>query len=258
MSDTHDTLHTGGSTYPTTTSPTGSTPNTGTPSAGDVVDTAKQEAAGVVDTAKSEAKEVGREARTQLSSLYHQTRYELSDQASQRQQKLADGLRSAGSELRGMADSSTDNGVASDVVRQVSQRLEGAASWLGSRGPEGVIDEVKRYARRRPVVFLAAAALAGVVVGRLTRSLAAGQPDDGGASRYTGDGSYPTTGYRTGATYGTEPSYGTGAAYGSAGTYGTGAASGATTDEVGTPIYDATTGVADESRDPLYRSGEDG
>ncbi|MFH8252267.1 hypothetical protein ACH3VR_18015 [Microbacterium sp. B2969] len=261
MSDTRDTLPTGGSSYPTTTSPTENTSTTGKPSAGDVVDTAKQEAAGVADTAKEQAKEVGREAKTQLKSLYHQTRDEVSDQAAHRQQRLADGLRSAGDELRGMADSSSQNGVASDVVRQVSHRLDHAGSWLSSRDPGQVLDEVKRYARRRPVVFLAAAAVAGIVVGRLTRSLAAGSPSS--PSRYTGTG-YTGSGYpgATGSGYpgtnGRMGAYDSGDGYRAPDTGGS-----------GTPIYDATSSsptlrstAADGTRadqepdDALYRQGE--
>ena len=240
MSDTRDTLQTTGTTYPATTSPTGNTSMTGTPSGGDVVDTAKQEAAGVADTAKHEAKEVGREARTQLTSLYHQTAGEMKDQAAQRQQRLAEGLQSAGSELRGMADSGTQQGVATDVVRQVSHRLDRAGSWLGSRDPGELVEEVKRYARRRPVVFLAAAALTGIVVGRLTRSLAAGSPDSNGSRGAYGDGNGRALG-GTGA-YGGGQVYGTGAAY-AGDQYGAtpnGALPNGATDESPTPIYDAT------------------
>ena len=39
--------------------------------------------------------------------------------------------------------------------------------------PRDVLDEVKRFARRRPVAFLALAAAAGVVAGRVTRGAVA-------------------------------------------------------------------------------------
>ena len=169
MSDTRDTLPTSGDAFPAATStPTGSLGATGSAGptdtgtgdldtakreAGNVVGTAKDQAAGVVETAKEEAKEVGREARAQVSRLYDNARYELQSQAASRQVKLADGLRSAGDELRGLAEGRIDGngGMATDLVREVSHRLDGAASWLGSRDPGAVLDEVKRYARRRPV-----------------------------------------------------------------------------------------------------------
>ena len=43
-------------------------------------------------------------------------------------------------------------------------------SRLEDRGIEGVVDDVSRFARRRPGVFLLAAAGAGFVVGRFVRS----------------------------------------------------------------------------------------
>jgi vacuolar-type H+-ATPase subunit H len=238
MSETRDTLPTSGDAFPAATStPTGSlgatgsaAPSTGTSNldtakreAGSVVDTAKDQAAGVAATAKEEAKEVGREAKAQVSRLYDNARQELRSQAESRQTQLADGLRSAGDELRGLAEGRTDvnQGMATDIVRQVSDRLDGAASWLGSRDPGAVLDEVKRYARRRPVVFLAVAALAGVVVGRLTRAVTAGAPDTDMSGRQL------TTGYGSGGNGTPAPAYGTGATYGAGtGAYGAGAAYG--------------------------------
>ena len=234
MSETRDTLPTSGDAFPAATStPTGSLGATGSAGptdtrsggldtakreAGNVVDTAKDQAAGVVETAKEEAKGVGREARAQAARLYDNARQELRSQAASRQTKLADGLRSAGDELRGLAEGRTDvnQGVATDVVREISHRLDGAASWLGSRDPGAVVDEVKRYARRRPVVFLTVAALAGVVVGRLTRAVAAGSPDDDQYGRQLTTG-YDSTGYRTGPAYGAGSAYATGATYGTTG-----------------------------------------
>jgi len=232
MSDTRDTLPTSGDAIPAATStPTGSLGATGSArptdtgtgnletakrEAGNVVGTAKDQAAGVVETAKEEAKEVGREAKAQVSRLYDNARYELKSQAADRQVKLADGLRSAGDELRGLAEGRVDGngGMATDLVREVSHRLDGAASWLGSRDPGAVLDEVKRYARRRPVVFLAAAAIAGIVAGRLTRAVAAGSPDSDANNRALTTG-YGATGYGTpGAAYGTGAAYGNGAGYG--------------------------------------------
>lgn len=251
MSDTRDTLPTGGESYPATTSPntysttpdgatvttragssasgTGGGMDTAKEEAANVAGTAKDEAKHVAQTAKHEAKQVGREARTQASRLYHQARTELSDQASHQQERLAGGLRSASGELRGMADSSTNGGVATDLVRQASDRLDGVASWLGARDPRGVLDEVSRYARRRPLVFIGVAALAGVLVGRLTRSLAQGSPDDDqdwssrGLTASSGPGLAPDTEL-------TYDGYGTGGAYAAdAPVYGD------------TPVYDAST-----------------
>lgn len=231
--------------------------------AANVAGTAKNEAAHVARTAGHEAKQVGREARTQISRLYDETRMELSDQAAHRQDRLAQGLRSASDELHGMASSSTDGGVATDLVRQAAHRLNGAASWLNDRDPGAVLQEVKRYARRRPMVFLGVAALAGVVVGRLTRSIAAGEPEpDYVPGR--GVSAYGQTG-------------GNGLAYGSTGTSRSAYGDTSTGAYGDTPVYDASSAgrldgtavgsgngtgsvmdAADDVTDPLYRPGENG
>ena len=48
--------------------------------------------------------------------------------------------------------------------------------------PAGLLDDVTDFARRRPIVFLAAAGAAGFVVGRLARAGRAVQQDDGDAA----------------------------------------------------------------------------
>ncbi|MCT1378519.1 hypothetical protein M4C64_17120, partial [Microbacterium sp. p3-SID337] len=132
----------------------------------------------VLGTAKDEAATVVGEAKTQAKDLYAQTQRELSEQANAQQQRLAGGLRSVSDELGSMASNSEGSGVASDLVQQVSGRLSAAASWLGDRDPGSVLTEVKRYARRKPGTFILAAAIGGIVVGRLTRALAANASDD--------------------------------------------------------------------------------
>lgn len=287
MSDTRDTLPTGGESFPAETSPNvypttpaGSTvpPGTGTSTpatgSGGGMETAKQEAANVAGTAKDEAvhvartagheaKQVGREARSQFSHLYDQTRVELSDQAAHRQTQLAQGLRSASDELHGMASSTSDGGVATDVVRQAAQRLSGAASWLDARDPGAVLNEVKRYARRRPMVFLGVAALAGVVVGRLTRSLAAGEPESDGAytpRRSITASSGSSSPARTTSTYGATGAVGDTPVYdaSSAGRSGVGAGVGTGAGVGSGAGFGGVTDAADDPSDPLFRNGENG
>ena len=146
--------------------------------ASDLKATATEQAKDVVGTAKDEASSVLGEAKSQAKDLYAQSQRELKDQAHSQQQRIADGLRSVSDELGSMASNSDQNGLASDLVRQVSGRLSGAASWLGDRDPNSVLTEVTRYARRKPATFIFAALVAGVVVGRLTRALASNASDE--------------------------------------------------------------------------------
>lgn len=144
----------------------------------DLKDTAVTEAKDVLGTVKDEASSVVGEAKTQAKDLYAQGRRELTDQANAQQQRLASGLRSVGDELGTMASGSGGEGLAGDLARQVSGRLSSAAAWLSERDAGGVVEEVKRFARRKPGTFILGAAVAGVVIGRLTRALASNASDD--------------------------------------------------------------------------------
>ena len=102
---------------------------------------------------------------------------ELRDQAAKQQTRVADGIRSVGEEFSSMADHA-DEGMAADLVREAGRRADRVGQWLGQRDPSSLVREVKSFARRRPGVFLAIAVGAGVVVGRLTRALAAPPDQD--------------------------------------------------------------------------------
>ncbi len=238
------------------------------------IETAKQEAAGVKDTAaeeaghvastaKSEAGAVAREAKSQLKDLFHQTRTQLSDQAGTQQRRVADGLRSVGGELSSMADNSDSQGIAADVVRQVSTRVDGIAGWIGDREPADLLNEVKSFARRKPGIFIAGAAVAGLVVGRLTRALAqsaAENKSDSSGSAQTA-GRVPVAGSTAGPVSGVTPSPDAWAAPGAGvgagagippapdGVDGAAARGGALPGQsAGTPVYDQTDAA---SRDPF-------
>ena len=144
-----------------------------------VAGTAKQGAAQVADTAKEEVRAVAGEAGRHVQTLVAQVRDDVTTQVGGRQQEIAAVLSSLGSGL-GQArfgDEPAD-GLAADLAQQAAARLQGIGSWLEDRGPNEVLDEVKRFARRRPGTFLAAAALTGLVAGRLTRGIADEARDD--------------------------------------------------------------------------------
>ena len=173
-------------------------------------DAAKTEASGVANqaagaaqdvaqTAKTEAANVAAEVKTNARDLLDQAKSDLTSQAGTQQQKVAEGMRSISTELRAMADASHEPGVASDLVRQAADRSHSVASWLDGRDPGSLLDEVKTFARRRPGTFLLLAAGAGVLAGRLGRSLQAGAPASTGTPTPSvqqpgNPAAYPTTG----------------------------------------------------------------
>ena len=136
--------------------------------AGTAVDQGKQ----VAGTAKEQAKKVTSEAATQVRGLLGQAQSELKQQASTQQDRAAQGIRTLGQQLNGMASGTAPaEGPALNIVRAVADRADAAASWLEARDPGSLLGEVKNFAQRRPGTFIAIAAVAGIVAGRLTTSL---------------------------------------------------------------------------------------
>jgi hypothetical protein len=145
--------------------------------AANVAGEAKGAARNVAETAKAEAANVASEAKNSARDLLHQAKSDLTSQAGTQQAKAAEGIRSISSQLRTMADAPDQQGVAADLIRQAADRSASVASWLDNRDPGSLLDEVKSFARQRPGTFLLLAAGAGLVAGRLGRSLQAGAPE---------------------------------------------------------------------------------
>ncbi|WP_109472648.1 hypothetical protein [Ornithinimicrobium cavernae] len=140
---------------------------------------AKESGEQVAQTAQEEVRNVASTVSEQARHLLHETTSEINSQAATQQQRLAEGLRSLSQELSSMADGGTDSSSqASGLVREASQRTQGLADWLEQRGPGDVLDDVRRFARRRPGTFIAVAAGVGLLAGRLTRGLTADDEAD--------------------------------------------------------------------------------
>jgi hypothetical protein len=201
----------------------GSTVDTAKGEAANVKDTAAGAASGVKDVATSEVSNVASEAKYQARNLMDQTRSQLRGQASNQQSQLASRLNGWASELGSMASKSDDSGPMTDLAHEAARRGGEIAHWLDTHEPADLLDEVKRFARRRPVAFLAMAAAAGVVAGRVTRGAVAANTsvdtEPSPARAYHGDiydrGGYDrgpqsggADGTRTDQRSGYDPSYG--------------------------------------------------
>lgn len=159
--------------------------------AADVARTAQQSGGQVASTAGEQVSRVTSEAAAQARDLLKEGRGQLTEQAREGQRKAASGLRALSDQLRQMADKSEGQGVAPEVARQAADRTGTLASWLEDRQPGDLVDEVRRFARRKPGVFLAGAALAGVVVGRLTRGIVEAEKSGDGSSSHNANGHRP-------------------------------------------------------------------
>lgn len=177
MSNMSDMSGVGTSTGSTTGGSTGSTTDTAKNEAQQVGGQAMEGGKHVAEVGKEQAKNVTAETGQQAKELWAQTRSELLSQSAQQQDRVAAGLRSLSQELSSMVRSSEQQGVASDLASQASQRIGDVAGWLEHRDPGSLVQEVKRFARQRPGTFLAAAAAVGLVGGRLSRGLVAEHQD---------------------------------------------------------------------------------
>jgi hypothetical protein len=148
---------------------------------------------------------VAAEARYRAKSLLATASDEVRSQASTQQSRLAEAVHSLSKELGGMASSSPESGPLTDLAHQASRKGGEIAHWLENREPADVLDEVRAFARRRPVMFLGLCALAGIVAGRLTRGAVAANTGldsktDASPRRLSSADSYyapPSAGYST-------------------------------------------------------------
>jgi hypothetical protein len=144
----------------------------------------------VARKATEQGRQVVAEAGHQAHGVLDQAQTQLMEQAGAQQQRAASGLRSLGDQLRTAAQSG-QQGPANDLIAQASGRIDQVADWLEHREPGQVVEEVREFARRRPGAFLGGAALAGLLVGRLTRGMSSGDGDGQMGAGPSPDGGRP-------------------------------------------------------------------
>lgn len=137
---------------------------------------AKEGAREVAGTVKEQGREVTREARNQARSVAADLRGSATGQARKQNQRVADGLRQMSDQFGQMGPD--DDSPAGQVVRRLGDGGRRAADYLEDRGPEGMLDDVQEYARRKPGTFLLIAAAAGFAIGRLGRAAMAASKDE--------------------------------------------------------------------------------
>lgn len=141
-------------------------------------DTAVDAGRDVMDTAKQEAGHVAAEAKLQGRRLLDEGAQELRSQATTIQAKLADTVDSLADELGVMSATSEADGPLVHFAGDAHDWGRRTSAWLRDNDPDQVLHSVRRYAARNPWTFLAIAAGAGLVVGRLARSLRDASQDD--------------------------------------------------------------------------------
>lgn len=165
-----------------------------------VADTTKSEAANVAETAKEQVQAVTSDLRDQTRQLTDEARNQLTDHALSQRDHAVESLRSIGDELTGMAERSDAPGLGAQLTREAGGAAYRTADFLQEREPGQLVEELRDLGRRRPGAFLLGAAVAGLLVGRVTRGAKSAHSSDADGSA-SDDGSFHAAG-DTSPTYG--------------------------------------------------------
>jgi len=147
-----------------------------------VARTAQRDVRELKSTVRSQAQQVRGELTGQVRDMLSETQGQLQQQADAQAHRLAGALTQVGGQAVALSEGRPEQaGVLVDYAEQAAGWLDTAASHIEERGLDGLATDVVDFARRRPAVFLAGAAVVGFGVGRLIRSgaiSADGAPND--------------------------------------------------------------------------------
>ena len=147
-----------------------------------VARTAKQDVRDLAGTVRSQADQVKGELAGQARGMLAETQGQLQAQADIQASRLASALFQVGGQAVALAEGRPEQaGPLVDYAEQAATWLDDRASYIEERGLEGLATDVVDFARRRPGLFLAGAAVVGFGVGRLVRSGSLTDGDTNGA-----------------------------------------------------------------------------
>lgn len=180
----------------------------------------KQTASNVTDQAKEQAGQLADQARTQVTSR-------ISDQkgrAAEGLGSMAEALRQTGQQLRDQ-----DQSGITQYVDQAADQVERLSTYLRENEIGDLVNDVERFARRQPTLFIGGAFTLGLLAARFLKS---SSPQGRGSytqrgytgSRYYEGGNYGTSGYDRGyaGSAGYSGTTGMGSSYGANTPSGTG------------------------------------
>jgi hypothetical protein len=132
----------------------------------EMADKARHVADDVGSSARGAAGEVAEDVKTHTLHVIDDARTQVRSQAETQTHRASEFTRDLAHELESIAEHG-HSGYLTSLARDGASRLERLSSDLDERGLEGALDDVRRFARRRPGVFLAGCFGAGVVLGRI-------------------------------------------------------------------------------------------
>ncbi|GAA1131503.1 hypothetical protein [Citricoccus alkalitolerans] len=140
---------------------------------------AQSAARDVAGTAQEEAAHLKDETMTQARDLAGSAKQEASSQLAAQKDRLAAQSRTVSDDLdRISRGEKPESDLVNQAVSMLSQRARQVTEQLESKEPLDLLDDVRRFAARRPGTFLAIAAGVGLVAGRLTRGMKDAHDDD--------------------------------------------------------------------------------
>jgi hypothetical protein len=165
---------------------TGQVKDTARQQAAQVKDTAQDAARDVAGTAKDETLNVKDEAVGQARDLAASARQEATSQLATQQDRLAGQSRTISEDLERISRGERpESDLVNQAVTMLSRRARQLTEQLETKEPADLLDDVRRFAARRPGTFLAIAAGIGLAAGRLTRGLKDAHDDAEGHARHT-------------------------------------------------------------------------
>jgi ElaB/YqjD/DUF883 family membrane-anchored ribosome-binding protein len=129
-----------------------------------------QGAGAVAGEAQEQVRAAARQAKDQVRDLVERGRSDVGDEAAARSRQAAGSVRTLADRVGALANGDPEAaGPLADLLREGQDRLQVFAGRLDD-GPSAVLDDVRRFARRQPVLFLASAGALGFLAGRFVRA----------------------------------------------------------------------------------------
>ena len=154
----------------------------------------KNEAAGsgqhVKETAKEQATAVKDEATHQAQDLLGQLRDDLKQHVGPQQERVASSARSVSDEINALSrGEKPQSDYVTGLLGKVAGPADSLASSLENKDAKDLLEDVRRFAARRPGTFLCVAAGIGLLAGRTTRGAKdSGQLGSGQSTGQSGQG----------------------------------------------------------------------
>ncbi|MFN8040153.1 MAG: hypothetical protein U0Q07_13160 [Acidimicrobiales bacterium] len=166
------------------------------------VDQATSAVGATAATARDELDAVASEASQHAEQLVREARREVADEADRQVRRAAGNLHTVADDVTALAEGRPREGAAATTLaRRGGEQLDRIATRLEHGGSQVLLSDVRRFARRRPGVFLVGALGAGFVVGRMLRNgaMAGANGNGNGSTSGNGDRAAGATDARWGA-----------------------------------------------------------